>query len=107
MREKKERMKKELQGDVKVSGKKAKRLDKYIENKLRKDENREILAKLSQSKIDTNLFTSSKTIGQGKETKRQAISRAMRERKAGVEVDEDGDEILFERPRQQDSSSDE
>ncbi|CRK15120.1 hypothetical protein BN1708_017351, partial [Verticillium longisporum] len=94
MREKKERMKKELQGDVKVSGKKAKRLDKYIENKLRKDENREILAKLSQSKIDTNLFTSSKTIGQGKETKRQAISRAMRERKAGVEVDEDGDEIF-------------
>ncbi|EEY13975.1 ATP-dependent RNA helicase DHX8 [Verticillium alfalfae VaMs.102] len=105
MREKKERMKKELQGDVKVSGKKAKRLDKYIENKLRKDENREILAKLSQSKIDTNLFTSSKTIGQGKETKRQAISRVMRERKAGVEVDEDGDEILFERPRQQDSSN--
>ncbi|KAM0324146.1 hypothetical protein ACHAQA_008338 [Verticillium albo-atrum] len=104
MREKKERMKQELQGDVKVSGKKAKRLDKYIENKLRKDENREILAKLSANKIDTHLFSSSKTIGQGKETKRQALSRAMRERKAGVDVDEDGDEILFERPREQDSS---
>ncbi|GKT84771.1 LOW QUALITY PROTEIN: DEAH-box RNA helicase [Colletotrichum tofieldiae] len=74
IQEKRAQLKAELQGDgAKVSGKKAKRLEKYITNKLRKDENREILAKLAQQKVDTSLFTSTKSLGQGKETKRQAL----------------------------------
>lgn len=84
LQDKKAQVKQELKGDVKVSGKKAKRLDKYIDKKLRKDENREILEKLAQQKVDTSLFTSSKAIGQGRETKRQALSRALREKNAGV-----------------------
>ncbi|KAF4584485.1 DEAH-box RNA helicase [Ophiocordyceps camponoti-floridani] len=84
------------QSGVKVSGKKAKRLEKYIDNKLRKDENRELLAKLAASKIDTSLFASSRSLGRGRETKKQALSRALREKRAGIEG-EDGDDLLFER----------
>jgi ATP-dependent RNA helicase DHX37/DHR1 len=96
--EKKARLKEELRQDgVKVSGKKAKRLEKYIDNKLRKDENRELLAKLAARRIDTSLFSSSRTLGQGKETKKQALSRALRESKAGLEGDE---AILLEQRRE-------
>ncbi|KAG6040082.1 hypothetical protein E4U41_001423 [Claviceps citrina] len=88
--EKKDQLKKELQQDgIKVSGKKAKRLEKYIETKLRKDESKELLAKLAERRIDTSLFASSRSLGQGKETKRQALSRALREQRAGLECDED------------------
>ncbi|KAI0119332.1 P-loop containing nucleoside triphosphate hydrolase protein [Daldinia grandis] len=84
----------ELKGEVKVSGKKAKRLEKYIDNKLKKDENRLLLAELAKNKIDTSLFSSSRSLGQGKETKRQALSRVLRERRAGVSQDDD--DVLFE-----------
>ncbi|KAL2760870.1 hypothetical protein ACRALDRAFT_1090763 [Sodiomyces alcalophilus JCM 7366] len=106
--EKKERMKEELKGEAKISSKKAKRLDKYIEKKLRKDENREILAKLEQQKVDTSFFASSKAIGQGqgRETKRQALSRVLRERKAGINIGEDADEILFEKRKEAPEESD-
>lgn len=96
--ERKARLKEELQKDgVKMSGKKAKRLEKYIEGKLRKDENRELLAKLAERKVDTSLFSSSRSLGQGKETKKQAISRAMREERAGLEGGEEREELLYER----------
>ncbi|KAI8226329.1 putative ATP-dependent RNA helicase [Colletotrichum sp. SAR 10_96] len=85
-----------LKDGPKVSGKKAKRLEKYITTKMRKDENREILAKLAQQKVDTSLFTSTKSLGQGKETKRQALTRALREKNAGLEVDEQAEEMLYE-----------
>ncbi|POR36745.1 Putative ATP-dependent RNA helicase DHR1 [Tolypocladium paradoxum] len=105
--EKKARMKEELRQDgVKVSGKKAKRLEKYIDNKLRKDENRELLAKLAATKVDTSLFSSSRSLGQGRETKRQAMSRALREKKAGIE-DEDADNVLFEKRREVGEGEDE
>ena len=88
-------LRRELKGDAVVSGKKAKRLEKYIDTKLKKDENRALLSKLAQNKIDTSLFQSSRSLGQGKETKRQALSRTLREKEAGV-AHEDADEILFE-----------
>ncbi|GAO16494.1 hypothetical protein UVI_02010980 [Ustilaginoidea virens] len=89
-REQRAQLKQQLQQDgAKVSGKKAKRLEKYIDNKLRKDENKELLAKLAARRIDTSLFASSRSLGQGRETKRQALSRALRERRAGLEGDED------------------
>ncbi|KAI0898080.1 P-loop containing nucleoside triphosphate hydrolase protein [Annulohypoxylon nitens] len=91
---KRAQLREELKGEVKVSGKKAKRLEKYIDNKLRKDENRVLLAELAKNKIDTSLFSSSRILGQGKETKRQALSRALRERKAGI--NQDDDDVLFE-----------
>ncbi|KAH9901974.1 P-loop containing nucleoside triphosphate hydrolase protein [Xylariomycetidae sp. FL2044] len=90
---KKSQLRNELQVDGKISGKKAKRLEKYIDNKLKKDENRALLAELAKNKIDTSLFSSSRNLGQGKETKRQTLSRALRERQAGVNH---GEDLLFE-----------
>jgi len=86
------------EGTTKVSGKKAKRLEKYIDSKLRKDETRELLAKLSANKIDTSLFSSSRAIGQTKETKKEALGRALREKNAGITpLDRSAAELLYER----------
>lgn len=105
LEEKKARMKEELkQEGTKISGKKAKRLEKYIDNKLRKDENRELLAKLAARKIDTSLFTSSRSLGQGHETKKQAISRALREREAGIGEESAHNELLFEKRKERDQA---
>lgn len=84
------------QDGVKVNSKKAKRLEKYIENKLKKDENRELLKKLAATKVDTSLFSSSRALGQGKETKREALSRVLRERGAGLVDEQEAKALLYE-----------
>ncbi|KAM0223207.1 hypothetical protein ACHAQD_003399 [Fusarium lateritium] len=96
---KKAQLKAELRQDgAKMSGKKAKRLEKYIEGKLRKDENRELIAKLADRRVDTSLFSSSRSLGQGRETKKEALRRAMREEKAGLEGgEEEREKILLEK----------
>lgn len=99
IREKQERkaqMREELKDQgVKISGKKAKRLDKFIDNKLKKDERRELLAKLAETTVDSSLFASSRALGHNRETKRQALIRAMRESQAGINKDEN-EKLLFE-----------
>ncbi|KAF7558056.1 hypothetical protein G7046_g5915 [Stylonectria norvegica] len=106
--ERKAQMKDELRQDgVKMSGKKAKRLEKYIEIKLRKDENRELMAKLAKGRVDTSLFSSSRSLGQGKETKKQALVRALREEQAGLEGAEGREDVLFERRREAEESDEE
>ncbi|KAF4983201.1 hypothetical protein FZEAL_1358 [Fusarium zealandicum] len=99
---KKAQMKADLrQEGAKMGGKKAKRLEKYIEGKLRKDENRELMAKLADRRIDTSLFSSSRSLGQGRETKKEALRRAMREEKAGLEGgEEEREKILLEKRRE-------
>ncbi|SPQ21198.1 081d11c4-b127-477f-9476-b2959c831a1d [Thermothielavioides terrestris] len=82
---------------VKVSSKKAKRLEKYIENKLKKDERRELLARLAANKIDTSLFSSSKALGQTKESKREALRRTLREQKAGLALSKSDASLLYQR----------
>ncbi|KAI1853527.1 hypothetical protein JX266_001511 [Neoarthrinium moseri] len=86
---------------VKVTGQKAKRLEKYIDNKLKKDENRTLLAKLANNKVDTSLFFSTRNLGQGKETKKQGLKRAHKEHQAGLRDDEDDE--LFEKRDSPDS----
>ncbi|KAL2025101.1 hypothetical protein VTK56DRAFT_103 [Thermocarpiscus australiensis] len=96
--QKKAKLREELRPQgVKVSSKKAKRLEKYIENKLKKDENRELLAKLAANKIDTSLFSSSRFLGQTKETKREALRRALREQNAGLSLDKSEVDLLYQR----------
>lgn len=64
---KKQKLREELRAKhEKVSSKKQKRLDKYIENKLKKEENLELLKKLAQSKVDTSRLQSSKNLGKRK-----------------------------------------
>ncbi|KAF9892545.1 putative ATP-dependent RNA helicase DHR1 [Aspergillus nanangensis] len=70
-KDEKETRRQKLRDELKVqhpvaSSKKQKRLDKYIENKLKKEENLELLKKLAQSKIDTSALQSSKEIGKRK-----------------------------------------
>ncbi|KAM0264291.1 hypothetical protein ACHAQJ_000781 [Trichoderma viride] len=108
LEEKKARLKEQLKQDgAKMSGKKAKRLEKYIDNKLRKDENRELLAKLAERKIDTSLFASSRSLGQGRETKKQALSRALREHRAGVDPTSSAENVLFEQRPEVDEEEEE
>ena len=80
-----------------MSGKKKKRLDKYIENKLRKEENLKLLKKLAQRKVDTSLFQSSKDLGKQTISKRDALDRALRLERAGIETEEDRD-LLYKQP---------
>ena len=57
-----------LAGQPKISSKKQKRLYKYIENKLKKDENLELIRKLSRekAKFDPQVLQSSKNLGKRK-----------------------------------------
>ncbi|PSN70752.1 pre-mRNA-splicing factor ATP-dependent RNA helicase PRP16 [Corynespora cassiicola Philippines] len=91
--EMKEELAREAQG--KMSSKKKKRLDKYIDTKLKKEENLALLKKLAAQKVDTTLFQSSKKLGSGEDTKREKLRRALAERRAGVDV-EKNEGLLFE-----------
>lgn len=111
--EKKKALKEELVRESigKISGKKKKRLDKYVDTKLKKEENLELLKKLALTKVDTSLFQSSKKLGSGSDSKREALRRAFAERKAGIDV-EKNERLLFEErptrefePEQDDSGS--
>lgn len=97
--EKRRAMKDELVRETqsKMSSKKKKRLDKYIDTKLKKEENLELLKKLAaqEHKVDTSLFQSSRKLGSGSDTKREALKRALAERRAGVDV-EKNEGLLFE-----------
>lgn len=98
-KDRKARMRDELRNQgVKVSSKKSKRLDKYIENKLKKDENRELLAKLAETRVDTSLFASSRSLGHNRETKREALTRALKETQAGINKD-DNEKVLYKSRR--------
>jgi ATP-dependent RNA helicase DHX37/DHR1 len=101
--EKKKSMKQELLQDSRghMSKKKKKRLDKYIDTKLKKDDNLVLLKKLAsqQHKVDTSLFQSSKKLGSGSDSKKEALRRALIERKAGIDVEKNEKLLFEERPR--------
>lgn len=78
-----------------ISGKKKKRLDKYIDNKLKKEENLALIKKLAAQKVDTSLLLSSKKLGRGGESARERLDRALREKEQGINL-EANDAILFE-----------
>ncbi|KAF2688507.1 P-loop containing nucleoside triphosphate hydrolase protein [Lentithecium fluviatile CBS 122367] len=84
----------EAQG--RMIGKKKKRLDKYIDTKLKKEENLALMKKLAATKVDTTLFRSSKKLGRGDDTRREKLRRALVERRAGINV-EKNDGLLLER----------
>ncbi|OAL55510.1 DEAH-box RNA helicase-like protein, partial [Pyrenochaeta sp. DS3sAY3a] len=91
----KEELVREAQG--KISGKKKKRLDKYIDTKLRKEENLALLKKLATQKVDTSLFQSSKKLGSGAGTKRETLRRALAESRAGIDVEKNEGLLLQKR----------
>ncbi|GAM83753.1 hypothetical protein ANO11243_017430 [Dothideomycetidae sp. 11243] len=78
-----------------LSSKKRKRLDHYIDTKLRKEENAELMKKLATQKVDTTLLRSSKNLGRGRDTKRETFSRALKETARGINVQQHS-RVLFE-----------
>ena len=109
LEEKRRKLREELRAQQpKISSKKQKRLDKYIETKLKKDENAALIRKLAETKVDTSLFQSSKKLGRVTESKREILSRALREKAAGINVDE-ANAVLYEpvTPHDEVSSSEE
>ncbi|KAH0138079.1 hypothetical protein KCU67_g15573, partial [Aureobasidium melanogenum] len=72
-----------------------KRLDKYIDTKLKKEENLALIKKLAAQKVDTSLLLSSKKLGRGGESARERLERALREKEQGINV-EANDAVLFE-----------
>ena len=95
-------LKQQLHPENKISGKKRKRLDKYIDTKLKKEENAALLKKLAEQQVDTSLLQSSKKLGRVHESKRERLHRALQEKKAGL-PSEDG--VLFE-PRREVAAKD-
>lgn len=103
--EKRKKLREELRAQqTKISSKKQKRLDKYIETKLKKEENAELIKKLAETKVDTSLFQSSKKLGRVSESKRETLTRAFREKEAGVNVDE-ANALLYVQSAEGDESS--
>lgn len=81
--------------ESKVSRLKKKRLDKFIEHQLQREEKRVLLEKLQDYKVDTDLLMSSKRLGEGRLTKRQQISEALELERQGRGNDRTR-EILYE-----------
>ncbi|KAI9753028.1 MAG: hypothetical protein M4579_005370 [Chaenotheca gracillima] len=95
--EKRRRLREELRAQQpKISSKKQKRLDKYIDTKLKKEENLDLIKKLAKEKVDTSLLRSSRNLGATKESKREILSRALRERQSGIDI-QGNDAILLEK----------
>ncbi|KAH9867596.1 hypothetical protein IAQ61_008190 [Plenodomus lingam] len=104
--EKKAAIKEELVREArgKISGKKKKRLDKYIDTKLKKEENLALLKKLESQKVDTSLFQSSKRLGSGAGSKRETLRRALAESRAGIDVEKNQRLLLEKRVVREDHS---
>lgn len=87
-----------------ISSKKRKRLDHYIDTKLQKEENLDLIKKLAAGQaIDTALLRSSKNLGRVKDTQRETLQRALQEREQGIDVERNED-ILFDRRPEVDPS---
>lgn len=92
----------------KMSSKKQKRLDKYIDTKLRKDDTLALIKRLEgRSKdVDRRLFQSTKKLGQRTETKKEALQRALELKRRELGGEEE-DQLLFEqRPNKRARASD-
>ncbi|KAF3311037.1 putative ATP-dependent RNA helicase DHR1 [Orbilia oligospora] len=100
-KEAKARRKEELRQELrsaqssKITSKKAKRLDKYIDNKLKKEERVRLIEKLKDVQGDTSLLVKTTQLGVKHESARDQLKRAIREEKAGINVEENA-AILYE-----------
>lgn len=81
--------------ESKVSRQKKKRLDKFIEHQLKREEKKAIIEKLQDYKVDTSKLTSSKKLGHGRQTKKEAFAEALDLEKQG-RGNAETKEILYE-----------
>ncbi|KAI5957492.1 ECM16 [Candida theae] len=92
--------------DEKLSKAKKKRLDKYIEHQLKREEKKELLRKLEETKMDTSKLSALKDLGKGRLTKREQMVEALELEKQG-RGDENTRETLYEERVVKDFSEDE
>ncbi|EPX73969.1 ATP-dependent RNA helicase Dhr1 [Schizosaccharomyces octosporus yFS286] len=83
-RQLKEQLMKENEG-APMSTKKKKRLDKYIENKLKKETSAALMAKIAEESVDTSLLYSTKDLGKPK-TSKERLQRSLLEEKKGLPI---------------------
>ncbi|KAF9158748.1 putative ATP-dependent RNA helicase DHR1 [Actinomortierella ambigua] len=75
----------EAEPQSKMSSKKRKRMEKYIEKKLKKDARGDLYKKIEEQKFSSELLQSSRTLGKSKETKKERLRRALLEERMGIE----------------------
>lgn len=80
---------------TRLSTQKKKRLNKYIEHQLKREEKEILLKKLQQTQIDTSILKSAKLIGTGRQTKREKLTEALELEKEGKGTDATHD-LLYE-----------
>lgn len=81
--------------ESKMSRAKRKRLDKYIEHQIKREEKKVLLEKLAETKMDTSLLAPSKLLGSGKQTRREEMIEALDLERQG-RADERTRAILYE-----------
>lgn len=91
--------------ESKISRQKKKRLDKFIEHQLKREEKKVIIEKLQDYKIDTSLMTSLKRLGHGKQTKKEEFQEALTLERQG-RSNEHLKEILYEEHQNRDWAED-
>ncbi|KAI8805503.1 P-loop containing nucleoside triphosphate hydrolase protein [Cladochytrium replicatum] len=68
----------------KVTGKKLKRLEKFVAKQLKKEEKKRLIDKLSKETFSSDLLLSSKKLGSGKLTAREKLRQALLEDRQGL-----------------------
>lgn len=91
--------------ESKVSKQKKKRLEKFIEHQLKREEKKLIIEKLQDYKIDTSLMKPLKTLGQGRQTKKEVFQEALSLERQG-RGNEETAEILYEEHETRDWNQD-
>ncbi|KAG0081845.1 putative ATP-dependent RNA helicase DHR1 [Linnemannia elongata] len=81
-----------------MSSKKKKRLEKYIEKKLKKEARGDLFKKIEEQAWSSDLMKSSRTLGQNKETMKQKLRRALNEQRQGLEQS-DKNVQLYAKPK--------
>ncbi|CCH62323.1 hypothetical protein TBLA_0H00300 [Henningerozyma blattae CBS 6284] len=81
--------------ESKISRLKKKRLDKFIEHQLKREEKTTIIKKLQDYKMDTSILVSSKRLGHGRQTKKEEFAEALSLEQQG-RGNEHTKEVLYE-----------
>ncbi|KAJ8142823.1 hypothetical protein OY671_004035 [Metschnikowia pulcherrima] len=85
----------ENEKESKMSRAKRKRLDKYIEHQIKREEKKVLMEKLAGTKMDTRTLAPSKLLGQGKQTRKEEMIEALELERQG-RGDERTRDILYE-----------
>ncbi|KAF1967393.1 P-loop containing nucleoside triphosphate hydrolase protein [Bimuria novae-zelandiae CBS 107.79] len=93
------------ESEGKMSSKKKKRLDKYVETKLKREENLVLLKKLAEQKVDTGSFRSAKDLGVnvGRKRKRERVEEQKEVGFHSSEEEEEEEEEPVKKARSRDT----